>query len=365
MKKKTIIILISLVAVASASAIALCNKEESTTTCDSSKLAKKASKPNSTLKNNNPNTVINKMGNTNGNLINLGTAAEQGGWVYFSSKTPNAGIYKCMPDMKTAFQKLSSDDAYNLNVIGDWIYYIKKTTFELYKIRTNGKDRTKVIEDGCQYFVIKDNYIYYWTGNYSITPFTLFKTKIGEEKKEALAMIPSINNPFTIDDKNIYYISPAPTVDKNSYTLAKMAFDGYEKVQLTTTAAANPVSCEDWIYYTDNYLDLKYKQMADDYKCSLWRINKTNSAAEKLCESCLGYNIKDDYIYYMDLSKKLYKMKKDGTGKEEIKLTVEVPSYVASAPSIVLTKEYILIFHENQYGYMQVKYDGSEQKFVN
>jgi len=377
MKRKNMIILISAAAIASASAIALWStKNNPTIICNVSKLTKKTasllpekvSETPKAPKNFIPNTIIKAVGNTPGNLMNRGFVAEQDDWVYFACKAPYAGIYKSKPDMKTGFQKLCNDDAYNLNVIGDWIFYIKKDTKELCAIRTNGKESAVVINDSCLYFVIKDNYIYYWTGpsarSYAGSS-TLFKTKIGEDKKESLGMIPASKNPFIIDDKNIYYISPMLSNDNSSHTLARMSLDGNEKTQLTTTPAANPISCEDWVYYTDNWIDLLLNPMPEDFQCNLWRINKVNSTKEKLCENCLCYNIKDDYIYYMDLSKKLYKMKKDGTGKEEIKLGVKIYEHSDIVPSIILTQQYILIYHEGQYGYFQLKYDGSGQNLIN
>src|SRR5512136_1691522 len=76
-------------------------------------------------------SAVNTVGNIPANIVNGGLAAQQGGWIYYE----NNGIYKVRADglIKT---KVCADNSLNLNVAGDWIYYINSDDkYSLYKIK--------------------------------------------------------------------------------------------------------------------------------------------------------------------------------------------------------------------------------------
>jgi len=109
----------------------------------------------------NPNTV----GNTIGNYANGGIAAAQGNWIYFIS---NAGtkkiigkIYKMRPD-GTEITQVTTDDAFFIGVIGDWIYYRNEDDLaKIYKIRTNGTERTRLTDDYTGSLFVSGDWMYY------------------------------------------------------------------------------------------------------------------------------------------------------------------------------------------------------------
>jgi len=116
---------------------------------------------------------INKNGNTSANIMNLGYVALQGDWMYYyyqSNWTIKEGLYKSTKDGKQR-NKIESGRISSINVIGNWIYYIKAEKdlnypnksiekYSLYKIQVNGLRKTKLLED-CGFVNIIGSQIYY------------------------------------------------------------------------------------------------------------------------------------------------------------------------------------------------------------
>jgi hypothetical protein len=65
--------------------------------------------------------TVAETGNSNSNSSNIGFAAEQDGWIYYKNSSDGM-LYKERQD-KTERVKLCDDTPYNINVIGDWIYF--------------------------------------------------------------------------------------------------------------------------------------------------------------------------------------------------------------------------------------------------
>ena len=86
---------------------------------------------------NNTNSNINTSGNTSGNINNIGIAAQQGDWIYYSNYNGVDGdkIYKIKTD-GTGKIELTGDRAFYINVAGDWIYYTNNDDGgKIYKIK--------------------------------------------------------------------------------------------------------------------------------------------------------------------------------------------------------------------------------------
>jgi len=60
-------------------------------------------------------------------------------------------------------EKITNDVSFGgLNVYGDWIYYENQSDgYKLYKIKTDGTDRTKLNNRSSAYVNIVDGWIYY------------------------------------------------------------------------------------------------------------------------------------------------------------------------------------------------------------
>ena len=97
-----------------------------------------------------------ERGNTVGNIVNGGNVAQKGEWLYYRNTSYKYKLYKIRTDGSDK-TKLNDDDSKYINVVGDWVYYSncnwseEKTRYRynnyfytLYKIRTDGTGKQKV-----------------------------------------------------------------------------------------------------------------------------------------------------------------------------------------------------------------------------
>ena len=108
---------------------------------------------------------IEPIGNTSGNLSNLGIAALSGEWIYYTDyySMYQHNISKIHIDGSSHTQ-LCSDYGQYINVIGDWVYYQNRGDGQeenLYKIRTDGSEKTKITDEESLYVHVVNDWAYY------------------------------------------------------------------------------------------------------------------------------------------------------------------------------------------------------------
>jgi len=178
----------------------------------------------------------------------------------------NSGIFKIRPDGSERTQVTSGSKIYNLNVVGDWIYYSTDNTCDLYKVRTDGSEKTIIFsEPGCDCINVAGDWIYY----------------IGEENTDEYR-------------RGIY----------------KVRADGTDKTLLKYGVYFNLNAAGDWIYYND-WCD-------EGYTHPIYRMRLDGSEVTRLCdESANRINIVGDWIIYSaygdDRSTYYYIMRPDGS----------------------------------------------------
>ncbi|TKI58714.1 DUF5050 domain-containing protein [Brevibacillus antibioticus] len=96
--------------------------------------------------------VINVFGSDPVNINSYRSfVAVQGEWIFYN----NDGLYKIKQD-GSSLQKLSSDWAHNLNVVGDWIYYTRnKPVKEFYQLEMSPYEIGYTYEDVMELMKIK------------------------------------------------------------------------------------------------------------------------------------------------------------------------------------------------------------------
>jgi hypothetical protein len=108
----------------------------------------------------------------------MGEFTVSGDWIYYNKWITNSdnlgkdgsvttvsgldGLYKIKTD-GTEKTKLCDDTATDINPSGNWVYYINETDGEkLYKIKTDGTGNTKVCNDGASFGInVAGDWIYY------------------------------------------------------------------------------------------------------------------------------------------------------------------------------------------------------------
>lgn len=85
----------------------------------------------------------NILGNTYYNIISGGLVSSQEDWIYYSNIKDGGLLYKTNLNQEEEI-KIVDDEAYNINISGDWIYYQIKGS-GIYRIKTSGTDRSRVV----------------------------------------------------------------------------------------------------------------------------------------------------------------------------------------------------------------------------
>ncbi|CZQ85562.1 Hypothetical protein Tpal_650 [Trichococcus palustris] len=299
------------------------------------------------------NAAVNIIGNTNGNIINGGYAAQQGDWIYYSTK----GIYKIKMD-GTEKNKIGDDQAKYINVVGDWIYY---TSQGIYKMKLDGTEKTMLYNDTVPDFMsVSGDWIYFTNGIYS---GNLYKVKTDGSEKTKISSDPI--GYMNIQGDWIYYSNGTRKEDfkmGNIYVpgfgnLYKMKLDGSEKTKISDDILGYINVSGDWIYYVDSVTTENSSGIAN-----LYRIKTDGTEKNKLNDDETPFiNVVGDWIYYSNGgdSGKLYKMKTDGSGNTKINND--------SSGSINVVGDWIYYTYYSLFGQKEykIKTDGTGRTEVN
>lgn len=204
--------------------------------------------------------VINVMGSDPVNInSNRSFVTVQGEWIFYN----NDGLYKIKKD-GSSLQKLSSDWADNLNVVGDWIYYTRnKPRKEIYQLEMPHFDINDTYEDVTELMKIK-------TDGSSKTVIKSGSLAEGDRN--------NVHQLYVVGDI-IYYADgygPLYRMDTNGKNQKKL-LDQFEEVYFY----------QDWIFYT-NKSGLLYKM----------KRNGTQKKVVSKDKELTLIGLSGDFIYY-------------------------------------------------------------------
>ena len=300
------------------------------------------------------------FGNSIGNSNNLGLVVQSGKWIYYVDidNDEPVGICRVKNNGKKT-EKIAEGSYYGLNIIDGYIYCIEQDTdndqLNIIKIKTNGKnketlarkidketitvtkkwiyyykndnlyrvkldgtDRTKVTDKKISYYCIDGNWIYYIYETESNQ--YIAKMKLNGEKNTRLAKADETNYYETLYVKGgkIYYIF-TKTEDNydETYYLGKMNKNGKNSEQVfkidTNIQFINMQ--EDGIYYitSENY---------EEYSIKFIKYNGTDKTTIKKTTEAININVTEDWIVYLgedeDYNIKLKMIKPDGKKEKEL-----------------------------------------------
>lgn len=243
---------------------------------------------------NGPIIQANIIGNTAGNIHNGGYAVVKDDWLYYTNHNDNDHLYKKRIDGSQNTQLVNGHYSYQINVVGNWIYYIGGSPGYIYRMTTDGKNHEKIENQRCDNLIATDQFVFYKSADekssdlYYIELATMKKTKLKENIVE-----------FAVDKENIYY-----TDGENECSLFKIDFQKKEELKLCDDYAFNIDIDEKYIYYA-NY----------DDGDKLYRIKKDGTEKQIICqEACWNINVCGDYIYYRNQTEQgnIYRIRKNG-----------------------------------------------------
>jgi len=364
--------------------------------------------------------VVNTQGNTSGNLANGGDYAIQGDWIYFTVRkyermeggryissiteewgtiyqyvsdyySPNeeTGLYKIHVD-GTRRTKINNDECYNINVVGDWIYYqgaeykewkgFEKYSREngIYRIRTDGTGREKLTElNGTNtglhvvgnwiYYIINANSIDYINRKYGDGSAGIYRIRTNGTGKERIVSGWCRN--ICVVDNWIYY----EHYDFEQWSLNRIRTNGTEKIRLSDN--------DSWdssykFYVVGDYI-FTYGGFGSDM--FLFNTDGKEETSLKFENIVFSFNVDGDWIYYgsgmtasissggqttswnySDIG--LFKIRIDGTDKTAIDTSYRYYDVVR----IHVLGDWIYYrigsFDEEDSGWYKIRTDGTERQ---
>jgi N-acetylmuramoyl-L-alanine amidase len=169
----------------------------------------------------------------------------------------------------------------SLNIVGNWIYYKNSDDGKVYKIKVNGSNKSKIVDDVVGQVIVYKGYIYYSDGN------AIYRTKLDGSEKVTIISDPSINYlEINISNDYIYYTG----ADGSLY---KVKTDGSSKsrvVNINTLDIENayrasislPNIVGDWIYYTCDICSYQYELSTNLYRVKIDGSENTLLDSKKL-----------------------------------------------------------------------------------
>ena len=208
------------------------------------------------------------VGNSFSNINNVGIAAIQGNWIYYS----NGSIYKIKTDGsgKQKLNNATNSQLFYINVVDNRIYYVNwsngndSDTNHLYSMNTDGSDNKQIGKNYVGSIYVVGDRIFYinWHDN-----GCLYSMKIDGNDNKKLSndsMVCIVN----VANNRIYY----ETGDGKNYFTYSMKTDGSDKKQLCNERAVDINVAKNLIYYSSQN---------NDYICSM----KTDGSDKKQLNS--------------------------------------------------------------------------------
>lgn len=253
---------------------------------------------------------VETYGNTNGNAQNEGLVVTDGEWIYYTDLAYSE-LYKMKEDgsQKT---KISDGYAVCLNLIDDWLYY---SSFDgIYKMRTDGTNKTKLENTRAAKMIVVGDWIYYSVFDNS----ALWRVKTDGTNATSLGV--STTAFSVIGDTITYAVNDTST---NYYTLYLMETDGTNKFSIAKFEGKTSQLCsedEKWFYYTVNEGSKPGKIIKTNAASDMLIFNQEllTTGAGSIRTSSL--NVYDGWMYYFsnEDKSKICRIKTDGSAIEEI-----------------------------------------------
>ncbi len=200
------------------------------------------------------------------------------------------------------------------------------------KNSTSGNSNANIVNGG--YITKQDEWLYYAIDN------CLYKCKEDGSEKQKLLSGESVISDINVVGENIYF---------NDLGLCKAKTDGTDVTKLISEENRGIYAIGDWIYYGNEY-----------------RLKLDGSGVEKIYDSnsvaAYTLNIIENWMYFTEADSSgtytaAYKMKTDGSGKQDI--------FSGYARSMVVAGDWIYFIDMNDNAILfKMKTDGTDKKVV-
>lgn len=175
-------------------------------------------------------------------------------WIYYFKES---NFYRVKIDGKQK-EILSKKTIANYEIVGNWIYYsyVNDGKYVIEKMKTNGEDATKLDSDASQVFFVDNTNIYYIYENYNTDEFKynyeIYKIKTNGKNKEKVAYIgPNVQlESINFNNDKIYYTK---TNENDVLAIYSIKTNGKKESKIVEIQGESTlINIHDgFIYYTD------------------------------------------------------------------------------------------------------------------
>lgn len=269
-----------------------------------------------------------EWGNTNASLQMGGRVAYQDGWLFYANPYDEFKLYKIKIDGKGK-TKLCEDMPSYINVIGEKIFYLNwnnQTKEGFYRIQTDGKLRTLIDESMYGYLRVNKSGWAYFLENSQVFQLPTHKVTVSKEKMFDDDEITTM----AIDNGYVYYTKWWEKISINPQFGGLYVYHREQKeierlVHFNHQIRNFTISEKDrWVYFmqTGGYTP-NVRDGSKQYKTGLFRITEDSKEPKSiLVGDDWNWTLIGDWVYfYKDLGnnrKELYRKKPDGTLEQRI-----------------------------------------------
>ncbi len=235
-----------------------------------------------------------------GNIHNDGYITEYNGKYYFANKDDYDNLY-VMDKNEENKKKLSGNHYfYNLNICGDYIYYVSGSPGKIYRVTTDGKNKEKLSNDNSYNLIRYDKYLFYRLSEDDDWG-KLCRIDLDGGNKKILC---NSTYDFCIYDNVIYF----GNMEDN--TVCSINIDGTGKKTLVNSLGTNIDINAGKLYYSDD------SRGGHIFSYDL----KSETEAEICSDKCWNLNLHKDWIIYRNQSDggDLYCISYDGSVKKRL-----------------------------------------------
>lgn len=263
------------------------------------------------------------MGNSSGNINNMGLVAGDANnqWIYYRGTAGD--LYKVKTDGVDRTQLTTGHDAKYINVVGNEVYYVHTTaatktvpaSTSVYRMNVDGSDAQPIVSGGKQVgtmgnlvfasanqlddVIVAGDWIYY----INHTDGSLNRVNVNGYGNVTISTDKYTD--INIVKNNIYGINLS-----QGGKIYKIDVNGFAASKVSDVQARHLNVTDNWIYYR-NYSDNE----------KLYRMSTDGIENDKLCDDMVyNLNVCGDTVYYKNGSdgNKLYKIGADGTGGQQV-----------------------------------------------
>lgn len=233
------------------------------------------------------------MGNTDGNISNIGSVCQRGDTVYYQNDKDGFSIYRSVKGGEG--EKLNSGTSYFINAVGDYVYYVHEDSdFHVFRMKTDGSENTEIIKQAAYYMTVYDGKIYFV--NYDDNQSIYSANTDGSELKK----IVDAQCYYSIigTDGLLYYVDYS-----NNGKITRANLDGTNQKVLDDV---NPITAaylnynNGKLYYTNATKETK-GEIAQYANYIMSYDIESGSVSTVVEKPCADVNVYNDKIYYSSL----------------------------------------------------------------